>query len=431
MAPFVTAQHRLDVRANKVLDATPMSFWIIAASGAALVTVLLIRALWRGATAPEPTRVEQDLQVYRDQLAEVEREVARGVLPQEDAARAKTEISRRILAADTSRGEAVQPGAKPSKFLMAVIAVVLVGGSLFAYLSLGAPGYGDLALQDRIAFAENLRETRPSQADALEDMPNANLGAELSPEYEALLTRLRETVAQRPDDVQGQTLLAQNEARVGNFAAAADAQASVVRLKGTDASVEEVTNYAELMIMAAGGYVSPQAEDVLGAVLTRDAENGTARYYWGLMLIQTGRPDQGFRNWDGLLRRGPADAPWIEPILGQIEPVAELAGVDYAIPEIGGGALRGPSDGDIEAAQDMTPAERMEMIGSMVDGLSERLATQGGPVEDWARLISSLAVLGQTDRAQAIYDNAMEVFSDDPTAMDIIFRAGERASLAQ
>jgi cytochrome c-type biogenesis protein CcmH len=185
------------------------------------------------------------------------------------------------------------------------------------------------------------------------------------------------------------------------------------------------------MIMAAGGYVSPQAEDVLGAVLTRDAENGTARYYWGLMLIQTGRPDQGFRIWDGLLRRGPADAPWIEPILGQIEPVAELAGVDYAIPEIGGGALRGPSDGDIEAAQDMTPAERMEMIGSMVDGLSERLATQGGPVEDWARLISSLAVLGQTDRAQAIYDNAMEVFSDDPTAMDIIFRAGERASLAQ
>jgi cytochrome c-type biogenesis protein CcmH len=408
-----------------------MSFWIIAAAGATLVTVLLIRALWRGATTPVPTRVEQDLQVYRDQLAEVEREVARGVLSSEDAARAKTEISRRILAADTSRTSQMQAGAAPSKLLMAVIALALIGGSLFMYASLGAPGYGNLALKDRIAFAKNLRETRPSQAEAIAGVPEASVGPALSPEYETLLTRLRETVAKRPDDIQGQTLLAQNEARVGNFSAAADAQSAVVRLKGADATTEEVVNYGELLIMAAGGYVSPEAEAVMRAVLTRDAENGTASYYWGLMLIQTGRPDQGFRIWDGLLRRGPPDAPWIEPILGQIEPVADLAGVDYVIPDIGAGTLSGPSKDDIDAAQDMSPAERMEMIGSMVEGLSDRLATQGGPVEDWARLISSLGVLGQTDRAQAIYDNAIEVFADDPSATDVIKRAGERSNVSE
>jgi cytochrome c-type biogenesis protein CcmH len=408
-----------------------MSFWIIAAAGATLVTVLLIRALWRGATTPVPTRVEQDLQVYRDQLAEVEREVARGVLSSEDAARAKTEISRRILAADTSRTSQMQAGAAPSKLLMAVIALALIGGSLFMYASLGAPGYGNLALKDRIAFAKNLRETRPSQAEAIAGVPEASVGPALSPEYETLLTRLRETVAKRPDDIQGQTLLAQNEARVGNFSAAADAQSAVVRLKGADATTEEVVNYGELLIMAAGGYVSPEAEAVMRAVLTRDAENGTASYYWGLMLIQTGRPDQGFRIWDGLLRRGPPDAPWIEPILGQIEPVADLAGVDYVIPDIGAGTLPGPSKDDIDAAQDMSPAERMEMIGSMVEGLSDRLATQGGPVEDWARLISSLGVLGQTDRAQAIYDNAIEVFADDPSATDVIKRAGERSNVSE
>jgi cytochrome c-type biogenesis protein CcmH len=317
--------------------------------------------------------------------------------------------------------------------LMAVVALALIGGSLFMYSRLGAPGYGDLALKDRIAFAKTLRETRPSQADAVAGIPQASVGAELSAEYETLLARLRETVATRPDDVQGQTLLAQNEARIGNYAAAADAQSAVVRLKGADASTEEVVNYAELLIMAAGGYVSPEAEAVFRAVLTRDAENGTASYYWGLMLIQTGRPDQGFRIWDGLLRRGPADAPWIEPILGQIEPVADLAGVDYTIPEIGTGTrqsdLPGPSQDDIEAAQDMTPAARMEMIGAMVDGLSERLATEGGPAEDWARLISSLGVLGQTDRAQAIYDNAMDVFAGDPASTDMIARAGEKANL--
>ena len=408
-----------------------MIFWLIAAAGAALVSLVLLRALWRGAQSPVPARTEHDLQVYRDQLAEVEREVAREVLSEADAARVRTEISRRILAADTSRADAVQPGAVPSKLVMGVIALAMIGGSLALYLRLGAPGYGDLALKDRIAFAQELRENRPTQAAAQAGLPPTPGLADLSPEYAALLKQLRETVAKRPDDIQGQTLLAQNEARVGNFVAAATAQSAVVRIKGAEASVEDVAGYAELLVLAAGGYVSPEAEAVLRAVLARDVENGTARYYWGLMLVQTGRPDQAFKMWDGLLRRGPEDAPWIEPILAQIEPIAEMAGVDYTVPEIGVGALRGPSADDIEAAQDMTPAQRMEMIGSMVDGLSERLATQGGPVEDWSRLISSLGVLGQTDRAQAIYDNALEVFAGDPSALDEIFRAGERASLAQ
>ena len=408
-----------------------MIFWLIAAAGAALVSLVLLRALWRGAHAPVPARTEHDLQVYRDQLAEVEREVAREVLSEADAARVRTEISRRILAADTSRADAVKPGAGPSKLVMGVIALAMIGGSLALYLQLGAPGYGDLALKDRIAFAQELRENRPTQAAAQAGLPPTPGLADLSPEYAALLKQLRETVAKRPDDIQGQTLLAQNEARVGNFVAAATAQSAVVRIKGAEASVEDVAGYAELLVLAAGGYVSPEAEAVLRAVLARDVENGTARYYWGLMLVQTGRPDQAFKMWDGLLRRGPEDAPWIEPILAQIEPIAEMAGVDYTVPEIGVGALRGPSADDIEAAQDMTPAQRMEMIGSMVDGLSERLATQGGPVEDWSRLISSLGVLGQTDRAQAIYDNALEVFAGDPSALDEIFRAGERASLSQ
>ncbi len=380
---------------------------------------------------PAEIGAAHDVQVYRDQLAEVERDVARGVLPDADATRVRTEISRRILAADAAGHIVVSAGGKPSPVVTSVIAVVLLGGSLALYWQLGAPGYGDLALQDRIARAEDMRLNRPDQATAEAELPAADLPPELSSEYQALLTRLRDTVAARPDDIQGNMLLAQNEARVGNYAAAAAAQGKVVRLKGTEASVEEVSGYAELMVMAAGGYVSPEAEAVLRAVLSREVENGTARYYWGLMLVQTGRPDLAFRMWDGLLRRGPEDAPWIAPILAQIGPIATLAGVDYTVPEIGSGALRGPSTEDVDAAQDMTPAERMEMIGGMVETLSSRLATQGGPVEDWARLISSLGVLGETARARSIYENAVEVFADDPAAMDDIQRAGERAGVTE
>jgi cytochrome c-type biogenesis protein CcmH len=79
----------------------------------------------------------------------------------------------------------------------------------------------------------------------------------------------------------------------------------------------------------------------------------------------------------------------------------------------------------------MDAGERMEMIGAMVEGLSNRLATEGGTPSDWARLITSLAILGQPDRARAVYDNALQVFADSPGALDTIRAAGSQAGVAE
>ena len=183
------------------------------------------------------------------------------------------------------------------------------------------------------------------------------------------------------------------------------------------------------VVLAAGGYVSPEAEQALSRALQLDPQNGPARYYWGLMMAQTGRPDQAFRIWDRLLRAGPPDAPWIPPIRAQIEEIAARAGVDYAMPDPGTGQA-GPSRADIEAAGQMSAEERMQMIEGMVSSLSNRLATEGGPPTEWARLINALGVLGRGEEARGIYDEAIGVFADDPGALDLIQQAGERAGVA-
>jgi cytochrome c-type biogenesis protein CcmH len=407
-----------------------MTFWIISAAMALLVALMLGRSLLRTQGDDIPDASEYDLKVYRDQLAEVERDVARGVIPHEDAERARTEISRRILAADGSRSSAAPQNA-PNRILIGALGILLGAGSVALYLWIGQPGYGDLALKDRIAFAEQMRENRPSQQAAVDSLPPFVPQENLSDEFVTLMERLRETVAGRPDDLQGYMLLAQNEARMGNFAAAAAAQENLLRIKAESVTAEDIADYGELLVMAAGGYVSPEAETAFRAALARDETDGRSRYYIGLMMIQTGRPDITFRLWDGLLRRGPADADWIEPILAQIETVAQLAGVNYTVPAIGTGDARGPSAEDIENAGQMTPAERMEMIGGMVEGLSNRLATEGGPPQDWARLITSLAIMGNPDQALAVYTNAMEVFAGDPGAEDIIRAAGSQAGVAE
>ncbi len=448
-----------------------MTFWIITAAMAALVAVSLVRAMMRGGREALPSRGASDMQVYRDQLSEVERDVARGVVPETDAAQVRNEIARRILAADRD-GAAAQTADHSGRALPVMISVALIIGSLLLYsgtipilklfnfspseisnlrekssvslrvrgipvsispvfAGLGQPGYGDLALADRIAFAEEMRKDRPSQQEVEDSMPATASVEGLSPQYIELMDKLRAAVAERPDDLQGHILLAENEANVGNFAAAARAQREVLRLKGGPASVEDMGDYAELLVLAAGGYVSPEAETALRTVLSQDGEDGRARYFIGLMMAQTGRPDVAFRIWDGLLRKGPEDALWIGPIRAQIMPVAQLAGVDYSLPAVGSSTAKGPSSEDIAAASDMTPEDRMAMIGGMVAGLSDRLATEGGPPEDWARLITSLGVLGDADQALAIYANAMEVFAGDETALDTIRAAGSQAGVAE
>ena len=169
-----------------------------------------------------------------------------------------------------------------------------------------------------------------------------------------------------------------------------------------------------------------QAKAGAGVALTRDPENGVSLYYMGLMMAQTGRPDVAFRLWDRLLRQSPADAAWLPPILSQIEEMAFRAGVsDYQVPTIVD--MPGPSTDDVEAAGEMSTEDRQEMIRGMVARLSDRLATEGGTPEEWARLISSLGVLGDEAQAIAIWNNAQEVFANNPEALDVV-REGARAA---
>jgi cytochrome c-type biogenesis protein CcmH len=237
---------------------------------------------------------------------------------------------------------------------------------------------------------------------------------------------LRGAVAERPGDLQGHILLARSEAAMGNYLAAYEAQQQVLSIKGDDANGKDYADLADMMVLAAGGYVSPEAERVLEAALTRDPENGVALYYMGLMMAQTGRPDVAFRLWDRLLRQSPPNATWLPPILTQIEEMAFRAGVaDYQVPAIAG--IPGPTAEDVEAAGEMNAEDRQDMIRGMVARLSDRLATEGGTPEEWARLISSLAILGDEAQAIAIWNNAQEVFADNPDALEIV-REGARAA---
>jgi cytochrome c-type biogenesis protein CcmH len=253
-----------------------------------------------------------------------------------------------------------------------------------------------------------------------------------------LVEQLRAALETRPDDLTGYTLLARNEAALGNFAAARKAQERVVELLGDRATATDYADLADVMILAAGGFVSPEAEQVLLQTLNRDPQNGTALYYTGLLYAQVARPDRAFAVWRPLLEQSSPADPWYFPIHGQIEELGLRAGVVYTAPEIpapagapGEGGQPGPTAEDVAAAQDMSPEDRQAMIENMVAGLSDRLATQGGTAEEWARLITALGVLGRADEARAIADEAATAFAGQPDALPLIEAARQRAGIAE
>ncbi len=418
-----------------------MDFWLfllpaglMALVVAGLIALGFLRGAQARAAAGDELAPKREIQVYAAQLREIERDLARGTVSAEEAGRLRTEIARRLLEADRAERIAIGLAPRPMRgFGLALIPLTLVLAGI-VYWQAGAPGYSDMPLAQRHAAAAEQRAARASQAELQaqwETSPQRPPAAQSDAEFDALMDRLREVLVDRPLDIEGHRLLARNEANIGNFGAAATAQARVVELEGADVALADQVLLAEFMVLAAGGVVSPEAERVLERILRRDPTNGLARYYTGLMFAQTGRPDLTFRLWRGLLDDSRPDAPWVPQLRNALPDLAQIAGVRYTLPPPDATGARGPSPEDMQAAMELDAEERAAMIGGMVDGLSARLAASGGPAEDWARLIQALGVLEERDRARAIWAEAQRLFADEPEGLAQIEAAARGAGVAQ
>ncbi len=405
-----------------------MIFWLLS-----ILALLIVLAIFWGTMrrAQQLSPEDSPTRVYRAQLEEIAEDLERGLISEEEAKRLRAEIGRKILAAektDTQPAQTTVSGYRRPLFFGLAIALPCIAA--LTYFQIGAPGYPDLPLVARLQSLEDARVTRPSQDSAEAQAAEMRRIAPIDPEAEALLEQLREVLQSRPDDVRGLRLLVRSEAAAGNLVASKAAQARIIDVLSPDVAVEDMATLAELMVLAAGGYVSPEAEMTFREVLAQDAQNGTARYYLGLMYAQGGRADRAFAIWRALLADSAPDDPWLAPIYAQIEEVSLLAGIPTPISELPKPRLRGPSSADIAAAQDMSPEDRQMMIEGMVAQLADRLANAGGPPAEWAQLMSALMVLGERARAVEIYAEAQTVFADTPEALELLQRAAAQAGLS-
>lgn len=365
-----------------------MFLWIILACLTAAVAAVMLVTLARGAKPAADDRAGE-IAVYKDQLAELERDRNLGLISAEDAGYAKAEIGRRLLSA---AGDAQADGAQGTRRGMTVAGVFVVLlvpiVSLSAYVTLGSPQLPDQPLAARLAN------------------PGNNMAL--------LVAKAERHLAQNPNDGAGWDLLAPIYFRAMRLADAELAYRNAIRLVGT--SPERLSGLGETLIAASDGIVTEDARLAFEESLRLSPDNPRARFYLALALEQAGRRDEARAAFEAIAKASPADAPWMELVQqhiaangGEAAPPPAAAVPPAAVSQGPGG----PTPDDLAAAQEMSGAERQEMIRGMVESLAARMQEDPDNLEGWLRLIRSYAVLGDREKATEALNAGLKTFPAD------------------
>jgi cytochrome c-type biogenesis protein CcmH len=349
-----------------------MTLWTVFAlmTAAAIFAVLLPLGLRVRAPADG-----SDTNVYKDQLAEIDRDADVGLINAPEAEAARVEISRRLLsAADRPRG----PAAQSHVGLRRLAAVLALAGlpalAIAVYLPLGSPRLPDFPLAAR-GFAPGTEQS-----------------------LDMLVAKVEEHLKQNPADGRGWNVLAPVLVRQGRFDDAIQAYRNSITYNGDSAARR--ADLGEVMVASAGGVVTEDARGEFDRALALDAGEAKANYFLGLAAEQDGRGNDAAAIWQAMLDKAPADAPW-------------RALVQAALGRVNGAKSAALSEQTMAAARDMSEGDRSAMIRGMVERLASRLKQNGDDVEGWLKLVRAYSVLGDHEKAKRAVVDARQAVAND------------------
>lgn len=360
-----------------------MLFWVIAAFltlGASLAVLLPLS----GRKPVGEADGSHEIEVYRDQLSELERDTERGLIKPAEAEQARAEIARRILKADKADSRSGSNALSDSKamgvFRMAAVLVVpLLSWGIYAFV--GSPALPSQPLSARL-------EKNPADSTVDE-----------------LVARAEAHLAANPDDARGWDVLAPIYSRMGRYQEAVTAYRNAIRLDGASAARE--SGVGEAIAAAAGGMITADAQAAFARALELEPGQPKAGFFLASALAQEGKIEEAIAAWQAMMMTLPPDSAWRNAVADAItEGRTRLADVAKE-------PAPGPTQQDIDAASAMSPEDRAAMIETMVASLDDKLRQNPRDLEGWTRLVKSYQILGRTDAARDALKRGIDVFGKD------------------
>ncbi len=218
-----------------------------------------------------------------------------------------------------------------------------------------------------------------------------------------------------PSNGEGWVLYARTLSLLGDWTKAANAYQHAISLGQTSSAIH--AGYGEMLVMAADGIVAPAAHEAFAAALSGDAGNGVARYYLALADAQAGDARKAIGAWLELAAGLPEDSSMREEIARRVVEAANSAGIPPPALPKGLAAEEqapGPTPEQMQAAADMPPDQRAQMVNGMIEKLAAKLREDPNDLEGWLRLGRAYLVRGESAKAVDAYDHAAALKPGDP-----------------
>jgi cytochrome c-type biogenesis protein CcmH len=345
-----------------------MLIWLLIAS---LSGCVVLGLLWPLAKPARAGRDIDDRDFYRGQLAEIERDTARGLLNPATADDAKIEAARRLLSATGESDRLIDPvqsaGQRKWASIIALVGVPVLALSLYAYL--GSPTLPDQPLASR----------------------SASLGE--NPDFSLMIAKVEARLAAHPEDGVGWATIAPVYLSIGRYEDAIKAFSNAIDVLGETADMR--AGLGEARMALADGIVTTEALADFTKALATDPANERAQYYLALATEQDGDKVKALALFQALYQTLPPNADSAQLVAKHI---AALSGVPFK-----------PAP-TVDAGQS-------EMIKAMVERLDSRLTSDGSDLEGWLKLMRAYQVLGDTEKAKGAMIRANAAQSSQPDAL--------------
>lgn len=273
-------------------------FWISTGLLTLLVLALLCWPLLRRRSGDGASRRAINTAIYRDQLAELERDLASGVLSQADYGSARDELERRVLedvAADTAPTDTA-PRRLPRTAL--ALAVTLPLAAALLYVVLGTPAALD---------------------------PAARQGPQASAaEIEKMVATLAAKLEKDPGNLEGWAMLGRSYLVTGRLAEAAKAFDKAG--PAMEASTELMLQVAELSAELNEGRIEGRGRELLQRVLKAEPQNPQALVLAGTDAFFRQQYADAVRHWEAVLAQLPPGSPDAQNLTAGIEKARSLQG---------------------------------------------------------------------------------------------------------
>ncbi|MEP1443652.1 MAG: c-type cytochrome biogenesis protein CcmI [Hyphomicrobiales bacterium] len=387
-------------------------FWIIAGI---LTIAAILSAIWplvreKPRHDDEGSAADNDREGTRrvliDQLDEIERDRERGLMNDEEAKGARAELGRRLLALEQSIAESAEPATKTGRVYPWISIVLIPVLAVGAYHYLGNPGLPDQPIAARLA------EPPENQDIAL------------------IVSRIEKHLETNANDLNGWRTLAPVYQRMNRLDDAEKAYRKWLELVGDDKASkgEAQLGLGQILTAKNEGQVNGEAFAVFEQAAKNVPNDATAFFFLAVGLTQQNKTSEGISAWTSLIDRfgdnNPRWLPMANNALASLKAQEQAAAGGENQPNI-----TGPTDEQIEGANQLSTSERNEFIESMVSRLADRLNENPDDVTGWGHLIQSYMVLGRKDQANEALNRALGHFSDNETAIKTLKETAEAQGL--